>query len=61
MIYHLEAEFMYQTLTYKKPGRSTMPNITVVQAQTEDTVIERTVQYALMVLSSDDSTLKLPT
>ena len=38
-----------------------MPNITVVQAQTEDTVIERTVQYALMVLSSDDSTLKLPT
>ena len=52
---------MNQTLTYEKRDRSAMPHTTVMQAQTENIVIERTVQYALMLFGTGDSTLKLAT
>ena len=38
-----------------------MPYTTVMQIRTENITIERTVQYAWMILDIDDSTLKLPT
>ena len=61
IMYYLEADFMYQTLTHMNCGRSTMLHATVIQEQMKIIIIWRTVQYALMVLLADDSTHKLPT
>ena len=38
-----------------------MPHTTVIQVQTGNIMIERTLQYVWMVLGMDDYTLKLPT
>ena len=62
MMCQLKADLMNHTLTdEKQQGRSTMPYTTAMQTQTEDIVIERTVQYFLMVLGTEGSTFLLPT
>ena len=61
MMCHLEADLMNQTLTDEKRGRSTMPHTTTMRTQTEDIVIERTVQSLSMVFGTEDSTFLLPT
>ena len=38
-----------------------MLHTVIVQVRTDNIMIGRTVQYAWMVLGTDDSTLKLPT
>ena len=52
---------MTQTSIDENRGRSTMPHTTTMQAQTEDIVIERTVQYFSMVLGTEGSIFLLPT
>ena len=50
-----------QKLIYEKRGKNTVSHTAIMQLQTEDTMIERTVQYEWIILCTDDSTLKLPT